>query len=152
MTTTTFRPPTTAGFTMLEVMVAIVLATIGLLGTVAVQQTIFTASSNAGDAAVATRLASRALEEYDAKIVTAGPPVVDQVAASVTSGFVTTGYLNALGVPNATLTSDFRFKSEVQVTNLGAAQPYNVSVQITYSLDTGSPRVVRFDRQRWKTW
>ena len=36
--------------------------------------------------------------------------------------------------------------------NLGPAQPYNISVQITYALDTGAPKVVRLDSQRWKTW
>ena len=70
------------GFTLLEVMVALVVATIGLLGTVAVQQTIFNATSNAGDAAIATRLATRAMEEYDAKIVTAGPPAEPRSSGS----------------------------------------------------------------------
>jgi Tfp pilus assembly protein PilV len=133
-------------------MVALVLATIGLLGTVAVQQTMFNATANAGDAAIATRLALRAMEEYDAKVVTSGPPVVDQLASATTAGWSVDGYMNPLGASNATLTPDFRFKREVQVVNLGAAQPYNVSVQITYSLDTGAPKIVRLDSQRWKTW
>jgi prepilin-type N-terminal cleavage/methylation domain-containing protein len=141
-----------AGFTLLEVMVALVLATVGLLGTVAVQQTMFNATANAGDAAVATRLALRAMEEYDAKIVTAGPPVVDQMAAASTAGWTVMGYANAQGVLNATQTVDNRFKYEAQVTNLGPSQPYNISVQITYALDTGAPKIVRLDSQRWKTW
>ena len=150
------RPPArvtgSGGFTLLEVMVALVVATIGLLGTVAVQQTIFNATSNAGDAAIATRLATRAMEEYDAKIVTAGPPVLDQLAAATTAGWTLLGYQNPLGATVATATVDFRFKREVQVVNLGPAQPYNISVQITYALDTGAPKVVRLDSQRWKTW
>lgn len=146
------RPRTSGGFTLLEVMVALVLATIGLLGTVAVQQTIFAATANAGDAAIATRLASRALEEYDAKVVTSGPPVVDQMAAATTPHWVLSGYQNPLGAISAVPTVDFRFKREVQVLNLGPAQPYNISVQITYALDTGAPKVVRLDSQRWKTW
>ena len=145
-------PRTSGGFTLLEVMVALVLATVGLLGTVAVQQTIFAATSNAGDAAIATRLASRALEEYDSKAVTPGPPVLDQMAAATTPGWVVSGYQNALGAMSATKTTAFRFKREVQVLNLGPAQPYNISVQITYALDTGAPKVVRLDTQRWKTW
>jgi prepilin-type N-terminal cleavage/methylation domain-containing protein len=140
------------GFTLLEVMVALVLATIGLLGTVAVQQTMFNATANAGDAAIATRLALRAMEEYDVKIVTAGPPVVDQLAAAATAGWSTNGYLNPLGLTNPAQTIDYRFKREVQVTNLGTTQPYNISVQITYALDTGAPKIVRLDSQRWKTW
>ncbi len=146
------HPRASGGFTLLEVMVALVLATVGLLGTVAVQQTIFNATANAGDAAIATRLVMRAMEEYDAKVVTAGPPVVDQVAAATTPGWLLSGYQNPLGASNATATPDFRFKREVQVTNLGPAQPYNISVQITYALDTGAPKVVRLDSQRWKTW
>ena len=140
------------GFTMLEVMVAMILGTIGLLGTVAVQQAMFGASANAQDAAVATRLVSRTMEELDARILTSGPPVVDQMAAAVTAGWSVTGYCNSQGAVNPAATADFRFKREVRIINLGAAQPYNVSVQITYALDTGTPRVMRLDRQRWKTW
>jgi len=144
--------PASGGFTLLEVMVALVVATIGLLGTVAVQQTMFNATANASDAAIATRLAMRAMEEYDAKIVTAGPPVLDQMAAAVTPGWAAATYLNPLGGSGAVATSDFRFKREAQVINLGPAQPYNISVQITYALDTGQPKVVRLDSQRYKTW
>jgi len=133
-------------------MVALVIATIGLLGSVAVQQTMFNATANAGDAAVATRLAMRAMEEFDTKIVTAGPPQVDQLAAAVTGGWSAPGYLNALGIANPTATADFRFRREVQVINLGPTQPYNISVQITYALDTGAPKIVRLDGQRYKTW
>lgn len=146
------RARAAAGFTLLEVMVSLVLATVGLLGTVAVQQTMFNATANAGDAAVATRLALRAMEEYDAKIVTAGPPVVDQMAAATTAGWQVRGYANAQGVLVATQTVENRFKHEVLVANLGPAQPYNISVQITYALDTGAPKIVRLDSQRWKTW
>jgi prepilin-type N-terminal cleavage/methylation domain-containing protein len=149
---TSARRQGATGFTLLEVMVALVLATVGLLGTVAVQQTMFNATANANDAGVATRLALRAMEEYDTKIVTAGPPVVDQMAAAATPGWVVRGYTNTLGQLQATQTPDFRFKHEVQVTNLGPAQPYNISVQITYALDTGAPKIVRLDSQRWKTW
>jgi len=142
----------TGGFTLLEVMIALVITTVGLLGTVAVQQTMFNATANAGDAAVATRLAMRAMEEFDTKIVTAGPPQVDQIAATVTGGWSAPDYQNALGAASATSSADFRFRREVQVTNLGPSQPYNISVQITYALDTGAPKVVRLDGQRYKTW
>lgn len=146
------RAETSGGFTLVEVMVAMVIGSIGLLGTVAVQQTMFNATANASDAAIATRLAMRAMEEYDAKIVTAGPPIVDQVAAAVTTGWSTPAYVSPLGAVNTTTTPDFRFKREVQVVNLGPAQPYNISVQITYALDTGAPKIVRLDGQRYKTW
>jgi hypothetical protein len=114
----------------------------------------FNATANAGDGAIATRLAMRALEEVQAKIVTAGPPVVDQLAAAVTGGWSTPAFVNPLGAanPGAIRTPDFRFQRDLQITNLGATQPYNVSVRITYALDTGSPKVVRLDTQRYKTW
>ena len=112
----------------------------------------FNATANAGDAAIATRLALRAMEEYDAKVVTAGPPVVDQLAVAVTAGWSAPSYMNPLGSSVAQQTPDFRFKREVQVSNLGPAQPYNISVQITYALDTGAPKIVRLDSQRYKTW
>lgn len=146
------RLPANGGFTLLEVMVALVLATIGLLGSVAVQQTIFNATANAGDAAIATRLAMRAMEEFDAKVVTAGPPVVDQLAAATTAGWSVPSYMNALGASSALPTPDFRFMRQVQVSNLGPTQPYNISVQIGYALDTGAPKIVRLDSQRFKRW
>lgn len=148
------RAPRSAGFTLLEVMVAVVIATIGLLGTVAVQQTMFNATANAGDAAVATRLASRAMEEMQAKIVSGGPPVVDQLAAAVTGGWSPSVYVNALGVvsPTGVQTPDYRFRRQVQVVNLGPTQPYNVSVRIIYAMDTGTSKTIRLDAQRYKTW
>jgi prepilin-type N-terminal cleavage/methylation domain-containing protein len=141
-----------AGFTLLEIMVSLLLVTVGLMGTVAVQQTMFNATSNAGDAAVATRLAMRAMEELDAKTVSAGPPVVDQMAAAVTAGWSTPVYEDAQGNSREQQDAQFRFKREVQVTNLGPTFPYNISVRITYALDTGAPKTVRLDAQRWKTW
>jgi len=93
----------------------------------------------------------RAMEEYDAKVITAGPPLVDQMAAAVTNGW-STSYLSALGAISAGQTPACRFKRDVQVVNLGPSQPYNVSVQITYAMDTGAPKIVRLDSQRYKTW
>jgi hypothetical protein len=145
-------PRSRGGFTVLEIMVALTLGTVGLLGTVAVQQTMFNGSATAGDAAIATRLAMRAMDEYDAKVVTAGPPVVDQLAAVAAAGCSAPSYLNPLGSVGTLKTADFRFRREVRVTTLGSSQPYNVSVQITYALDAGTPKIVRLDSQRSKTW
>jgi prepilin-type N-terminal cleavage/methylation domain-containing protein len=146
------RGQASGGFTLFEVMVALVLATVGLLGSVAIQQSTFNATAHVGDAAIATRLAMRAMDEYDAKVMTPGPPLVDQMAAAVTAGWSVPGYMNPLGADATSQTPDYRFKREAQVTNLGPGQPYNISVQITYALGTGAPRVVRLDTQRWKTW
>ncbi len=138
-----------SGFTLLEVMIALLLATIGLLGTVAVQQTMFNATANANDAAIATRLATQAMEEFSARTVHVD---LDQLATAVTADWTNTTYLNAAGVANATQTPDFRFKRETLVTNQGVTSPYAVSVRVTYNLDTGAVKTIRIDQQRRKTW
>ena len=48
-----------SGFTMLEVLVAMLIAMIGLIGTFAVQQAVLRATGNTNDAGVAMRLASQ---------------------------------------------------------------------------------------------
>jgi type IV pilus modification protein PilV len=138
-----------AGFTLLEVMIALLLATIGLLGTVAVQQTMFNATANANDSAIATRLATQSLEELSARIVHID---VDQLATAVTPDWTGAIYLNASGARNATKTPEFRFKRETLVINQGATSPYAVSVRVTYDLDNGAAKIVRVDQQRRKTW
>ena len=65
------------GFTLLEVLIAMLVGTIGLLGTIAVQQAIITASKNANDAAVAMRLASQKTEELYSR--STDTPVADQL-------------------------------------------------------------------------
>jgi prepilin-type N-terminal cleavage/methylation domain-containing protein len=137
------------GFTLLEVMIALLLATIGLLGTVAVQQTMFNATANANDAAIATRLCAQALEETSARTVRAD---LDQLSALVTAGWTGAVYLNAGGAASATQTPAYRFKRETLVTNQGVGQPYQVSVRVTYNLDTGLAKTIRVDQERRKTW
>ena len=138
-----------AGFTLIEVMIALLLATIGLLGTVAVQVTMFNATANANDAAIATRLASQSLEELSARVVRSD---LDQLSTAVTASWTGAIYLNAAGAPSATQTPDCRFKRETMVTNQGASLPYNVSVRVTYNLDNGVTKTIRVDQERRKTW
>lgn len=140
------------GYTLIEVMVALVIATIGLLGTLAVQLTVMNTSANSSDAAIATQLATQALEVLSARTMTAGPPVVDLMAPAVTGGWSTPVYMNARAQTSNALSADFRFKREVKIVNLGFANPYNVSVRITWNLDNGTPRIVRLDQERRKTW
>ncbi len=130
-------------------MIALLLATIGLLGTVAVQQTMFNATANANDAAIATRLATQTLEEFSARTVRVD---LDQLATAVTADWTGTTYLNSAGVSNPTQTPEFRFKRETLVINQGVTSPYGVSVRVTYSLDTGMAKTIRVDQQRRKTW
>lgn len=138
-----------AGFTLLEVMIALLLATIGLLGTVAVQQTMFNATANANDAAIATRLATQALEEFSARTVRIDR---DQLATETSADWADLTYLNAAGARSATRTPDFRFRRETWVVNQGATSPYAVSVRVSYDLDNGSIKTIRVDQQRRKTW
>jgi Tfp pilus assembly protein PilV len=130
-------------------MIALLLATIGLLGTVAVQQTMFNATANANDAAIATRLATQSLEELSARVVRVD---LDQLAVIVTADWTGTQYLNAAGASSNVQTPEFRFKRESMVTNGGPASPYAVSVRVTYNLDNGAAKTVRVDQQRRKTW
>jgi type IV pilus modification protein PilV len=141
--------PRSGGFTLLEVMIALLLATIGLLGTVAVQQTMFNATANANDSAVATRLATQTLEELSARTVHIDN---DQMATAVTADWTNLTYLNAAGARSAVQTPDFRFKRETLVTDAGVTSPYAISVRVTYSLDNGSAKTIRVDQQRRKTW
>ena len=62
-----------SGFTLIEVMVAMLLGAIGLLGTLAVQQAVIGASKMANDAAIALRLASQKLEEFSTVLTTGAP-------------------------------------------------------------------------------
>lgn len=144
--------PAAGGFTLIEVMIALLIATIGLLGTLALQMTVMNATGNGNDAAIATQLAAQGLEELSARVISAGPPVVDQLSPSVTDSWSTPIYLNAQGDASKVQTPDARFKRESKIVNLGFANPYDVSVRVTYNLDNGTPRTVRLDQERRKTW
>jgi prepilin-type N-terminal cleavage/methylation domain-containing protein len=154
-----------SGFTLIEVMVAMLLGAIGLLGTLAVQQAVIGASKMANDSAVALRLASQKLEEFSTVLTTGAPtnappmPNVDQFQAPVAianpignSNWSAPTYLNAEGVAASTLSAAFRWTRRWRVLNLGAAQPYVISVIVTYATDTGSPKTVRLDLERRKSW
>ncbi len=132
------------GFTLIEVMIALLIGMIGLLGTVAIQQTMLRATANANEASVAMRLAMQKLEELNALTTTPGPPVVDELAlierdavcgnanvAAAAGGpecMVTCGppanewcvdFVDADGgTTSATETPTFRFRREWQVVNL----------------------------------
>ena len=69
------------GFTLLEVMVALVIGMIGLVGTVAVQQALLRATQNSNDAMIAMRLASQRMEQFNVATTHGGPPIIDELAA-----------------------------------------------------------------------
>jgi type IV pilus modification protein PilV len=138
------------GFTMIEVMIAMLIAMIGLLGTVAVQQTVLSATANANDAAIALRLASQTLEELNARVVAPGSPAIDRMAAVATGQWSNPIHLDARGVAAAGPSGTARWARRLRVTDLGLNQPYNLSVEVSYALDSGMPKAIRMDMERRK--
>lgn len=160
-----------SGFTLVEVLVALLLGAIGLLGTLAVQQAVIGASKAANDAAVALRLASQKLEEFSTVLTTGNPnnvaplPNVDQFQNPLPSianaiGDVTWRppvYLNAEGeqrtvAPVGGDVASFRWTRQWRVVNVAINQPYVISVTVTYKTSTGDPKTVRLDMERRKAW
>lgn len=155
------RRRTEAGFTLLEVLMALLIGMIGLLGTVAVQQTVLRATASSNDAQIATRLATQRMEQFSVAFTYPGPPVViDELAprAAATgaqSKWSTPEYLGASGAcatGTSTWTSTCRWMREWKVTNRGAGLPYEISVRVTYNMDGATPKVVRLDMERGKTF
>jgi type II secretory pathway pseudopilin PulG len=148
------------GFTLVEVLIALLLAMIGLMGAVAVQQTVLSATSTAGDAQVAMRLATQALEELNGRALRRGPPTVDHLAPIVNGGaWSDVVFLDTAGNDGGdTYTPIFRFGRRFQVVNQGFQLPYRISVEVTYRIDAINPdntqmrRAVRFDIERRKSW
>ena len=139
-----------AGFTMIEVLIAMLVAAIGLLGTLAVQQTLLNATANANDGAVALRLASQALEEIQARVVQAGSPPIDRMQAAATGDWTAPVYLDVAGHPLGVATASNRWQRRIRVVDLGPDNPYNVSVEVRYALDTGAPKIVQLDMEKRK--
>ncbi|HXU82818.1 MAG TPA: prepilin-type N-terminal cleavage/methylation domain-containing protein [Polyangia bacterium] len=155
------RRRTEEGFTLLEVLMALLIGMIGLLGTVAVQQTVLRATASANDAQIATRLATQRMEQFSVSFTYPGPPVVvDELAprAAITGALAkwsTPEYLDASGAcatGTGTWTAKCRWMREWKVTNLGVGLPYDISVRVTYNLDGATPKVVRLDMERRKTF
>jgi len=144
-----------AGFTLIEVLVALLLAMLGLLGTVAIQQTVLSATQNANDASIALRLATQAMEEFSVR-TTASPAqdlLAGPAAATGNQGIWSPiQYLDSNGRVSATQTPTNRWNRQWRVTNVGAGLPYDISVVVTYNLDGGNPKTVRLDVERRKSW
>ena len=171
------RPRTVdTGFTLLEVMVAMLIGTIGLLGTIAVQQSIISASKNANDAAVAMRLATQKLEELSA--LNTDTPGADLAVGGLGNLVLRTGaswqpigasgtaipqYVDVEGVylrdpsgypitPQPGELGRYRWHRQWKVANTGAGLPYVISVIVTYSNDSGDAKTTRLDLERRKSW
>jgi Tfp pilus assembly protein PilV len=150
-------------------MVAMLVGTIGLLGTIAVQQSIISASKNANDAAVAMRLAVQKLDELsshstdtEAADLASGLALIDTADPNVWSP-ATPEYLDAEGLalrdtggtlvaPKAAEMGRYRWHRQWRVYNPVAGSPYLISVIVTYNNDVGEPKTTRVDLERRKTW
>jgi prepilin-type N-terminal cleavage/methylation domain-containing protein len=138
------------GFTLLEVLMALLVGMVGLIGTVAVQQSMMNATTNANDAQVAMRLAAMTLEEFNTKR-TQAHPFLDMLSPLASGQWTATTYMDALGKTGAQ-SPKCRWGVQTRVTDTGVGQPYNLSVRITYARDSGQPRTVQLDVERRKTW
>jgi len=162
-----------AGFTLLEVMISMLIGTIGLMGTIAVQQAIISASKSANDAAVAMRLASQKLEEISSRSTdnsdtdTAIGLFQDAVMVSATPVWLPKNgipeYVDAEGLflrdsngypiePQPSELGRYRWHRQWRVINTGTSLPYVISVIVTYNNDSGDPKTVRLDLERRKSW
>jgi len=146
----TTRARQEAGFTMLEVMMAMLLAMVGLLGTVAVQQTLLNATRNANDGAIALRLCSQAMEEFNSRAVVPGDPPIDRLKIIADGLWTQPVFLNALGQQADEADGTFRWARRTRVSDGGLNQPYAISIEVQYALDTGAPKTVRLDLEKWK--
>lgn len=165
------------GFTLIEVLVAMLIGTIGLLGTIAVQQAIISASKNANDAAVAMRLASQKIEELTSR--STDTQAADQVSGlfpisslagtlpkwwpTDPSGAQVPEYVDAEGVylrdsggyaiaPQPGDRGRYRWRRQWKVVNTGQGLPYVISVIVTYDNDMGDAKTTRLDLERRKSW
>jgi prepilin-type N-terminal cleavage/methylation domain-containing protein len=147
-----------SGFTLLEVMMAMLIGAIGLMGTMAVQQAVTAASKNANDASVALRLATQKLDELASRST-------DSQAIDTARGLnvLATGQWSAVqnvdsrGNVLATAMTDsnrsaYRWARQWKVLNTGGGAPYVLSAIVSYNNDAGATKTTRLDVERRKNW
>lgn len=132
-------------------MVALLIACIGLLGTVAFQQTILNASAIANDAQVAAQLCAKAAEELNTR-QTSAEPFVDALGPLANGQWSEPVFLDARGQSSATQSAANRWRLRTRVTDVGVGQPYQLSIEVTYSINAANPKTSRIDIERRKTW
>jgi Tfp pilus assembly protein PilV len=140
-----------AGFTLIEILIALLVAMIGLLGTVAVQQAGMNAAMNVNDAQVAMRLGTMSLEQFNTR-KTQVNPFLDLLAPVATGDWTVPVFLDAQGRTSATWSPANRWRVRTRVTDTGATRPYNISVEVVYALDSGTAKTLQLDVERMKTW
>jgi len=147
------------GFTLLEVLIAMLLAMVGLIGSLAVQQTVMMSNQIANDAQVAMRLAAMSLEELNARITAPGTVPVDMLATVADAqwrGYPdrsrTADYLDIDGQSEAAQDLDHRYRRQIYIEDKGFGLPYQLSVQVSYNLGSANPRTIQLDGIRRKSW
>jgi prepilin-type N-terminal cleavage/methylation domain-containing protein len=162
-----------SGFTLVEVMISMLIGTIGLLGTIAVQQSIISASKNANDAAVAMRLATQKIEELSSrntdteeidKVIGLRPLSLVADWLPQKAGASVPEYVNAEGVclceangtplvPSSSELSSYRWSRQWKVVGHNTVGlPYVISVIVSYNNDVGDTKTTRLDLERRKSW
>jgi prepilin-type N-terminal cleavage/methylation domain-containing protein len=139
------------GFTLIEILIAMLIAMVGLLGTVAVQQAGMNAALNVNDAQVAMRLAVTNIEQFNTR-KTSLSPFVDLLGPMASGNWTDPVFLDAQGRSSPTRSAANRWQLRTRVSDNGRAQPYNISVEVVYLLDDGTPKTVQLDVERRKTW
>jgi prepilin-type N-terminal cleavage/methylation domain-containing protein len=139
------------GFTLIEILIAMLIAMVGLLGTVAVQQAGMNAALNVNDSQVAMRLAVTTMEQFNTR-KTSVSPFVDMLGTLASGDWSDPVFLDAQGRSNPTRTAANRWQLRTRVSDSGRAQPYNISVEVVYLLDDGTAKTVQLDVERRKTW
>jgi prepilin-type N-terminal cleavage/methylation domain-containing protein len=140
-----------SGFTLIEILIAMLVAMVGLLGTVAIQQSGMNAAANVNDAQIAMRLASTALEQFNTRR-TVENPFVDMLAGVATGDWTAPVFMDALGRGSPAWSPANRWALRTRVTNTGIARPYNISVEVVYAMDSGISKTVQMDVERMKNW
>jgi hypothetical protein len=108
------------------------------------------ATANANDAQVAMRLASTTLEQFATRR-TQAHPFQDMLAEVANGMWSAPAYLDAQGKTGAQSARN-RWGVSTRVTDTGIGLPYNISVKVSYALDTGNPKLVQLDVERRKSW
>lgn len=150
------RPPQGAGFTLVEVMIGVLLAMVGLLGTVAVQQTMMNAAIHADDSAIASRLAVQEMEQLNARqLAPVGGPnpgdPLDQLEPVLTNGWFQVGFYNRAGQRQNNWSADSRFLVERRVEDPMGDRNYLVSVRVRYRVGD-LEKVIQLDNERRRPW
>lgn len=140
-----------AGFTLIEILIAVLVAMVGLLGTVAVQQAGMNAAMNVNDAQVAMRLGTMMLEQFNTRRTQAAP-FIDLLAPVTGTDWGAPVFLDAQGRSSGVASPSNRWRVRTRVINTGINRPYNISVQVIYALDSGNEKTLQLDVERMKTW